>query len=128
MTLLPVATLLTLNGASPGMTMGDANRRRFDGEAWALVHYLSFGARSGRFRQYLAALQGGADSVEAFRAAMGDLDVLDHELTDYIRNYAFPAMEVVFDQNVRPSLPPRGELLSDADAESYLSSLLRRAT
>ncbi|MFN7982161.1 MAG: hypothetical protein U0Q11_09910 [Vicinamibacterales bacterium] len=127
MSLVPVGTLITLNESSPGMTLGEANRVRFDGESWALVHYLSFGAHRDQFRQYLAAVQSGGDPVESFRTALGDLDALTRELTDYIRKFSFPAMQVMFDQNVRPSLPPKGEVLGEADAEAYLASLLVRS-
>lgn len=124
-TLLPLPRLLTLDGSSPGMTPGTSARSLFDAQSWALVHYLSFGPRQAQLRQFLTAMRAGVPAQQASQEAFGDLAVLERELLEYVRKFMFPAMQIAFDEKVKPSLPPRGEVLNSADAEAYLSVLLR---
>jgi len=123
-TLLPVATLVGTAADDPRLAPGGVTRDMFDAEAWALVHYLSFGARPGQLNRYIAELRAGTPSADAFTHAFGDTATLDHELNDYIRKFIFPALQVAFDEKVTPALPSKGDALGPADAEAYLGALL----
>jgi tetratricopeptide (TPR) repeat protein len=64
----------------------DNNRNAFYGYAWLLYHYLTFSdERAGQLQQYQLAVVQGQSSLEAAKAAFGDLDVLERELRAYRR-------------------------------------------
>ena len=125
-TLLPVGQLTKMTRSSPGLVPGTVQRELYDAECWALVHYLSFGPRREQLAKYLASLHSGVPEAQAFSDSFGDPNVLGSEVSDYIRKFLFPALQVVFDEKVKPALPPRGEVLSAADAESFLCELVLR--
>ena len=51
---------------------------------WLLTHYLTFDpSRRGQLDHYVAAIQKGSDSLQAAKAAFGDLRRLDSELRRY---------------------------------------------
>jgi len=78
---MPIEKLLTRNAAT-----GDLEEiNDFYARAWLLMHYLRIGApkRSGQLGAYLAALNAGKSSLDAARAAFGDLKQLDNELEVY---------------------------------------------
>ncbi|HEY0112066.1 MAG TPA: hypothetical protein VGB59_02820 [Allosphingosinicella sp.] len=55
------------------------------GRGWLLTHYLAFEkSRNGQLSAYLKAINSGQDSLEAAKAAFGDLKKLDRELRDYL--------------------------------------------
>ncbi len=57
----------------------------FYGRAWLLTHYLTFTpARDGQLTRYLAAISDGKPSLDAARAAFGDLKTLNRELDQAI--------------------------------------------
>ncbi len=57
------------------------------GRGWLLTHYLTLAPqRKGQLARYLDGLNRGASSVDAARAAFGNLDDLWDELTDYARD------------------------------------------
>ncbi|MBN8817280.1 MAG: DUF1570 domain-containing protein [Sphingomonas sp.] len=62
-------------------------RKGFDayyGKAWLLYHYLTFSqSRKGQFPEYLRLLRSGKSSIEAARAAFGDLAVLEKDVERY---------------------------------------------
>jgi uncharacterized protein DUF1570 len=64
-----------------------ARTEMFYAEAWALVHYLQIGRRSGApddFGRFVVALDRGAPVEQAFRAALGaSLEQIDEELRHY---------------------------------------------
>lgn len=123
---MPLARLTGIRWDDPDLVPGGLQRSRFDAHAWALVHYLSFGPRRSQFAKYMASLHAGTADGQAFAEAFGDTRALESELSDYIRKFLFPALQVVFDEKVTPSLPPRGEVLTEADAEAFLSGLVMR--
>lgn len=125
-TWIPLQTLLDLDARAPAVSVGNPQRAAVDAQCWALVHYLSFGARSGQFSRFVADLRGGVDEDTAFKAAFGDLAVLERELVDYVRKVSFPALQIVYDEKIKPAMPAKGEKLTAADAESYLATLLVR--
>ncbi|MFN7915510.1 MAG: tetratricopeptide repeat protein [Vicinamibacterales bacterium] len=123
-TLIPLTRLVALTSESPGMVPGSAQRSLYEAECWALVHYLSFGPRRPQFQAYMASLHGGVAPEQAFVEAFGDGPALESELADYTRKFLFPAMQIVFDEKQTPSLPARGTVLSEADAEGFLSAFM----
>lgn len=125
-TLLPLGQLIQMTRSSPGLVPGTVQRQLFDAESWALVHYLSFGPRREQFAKYMVSLHSGVPETQAFADAFGDPNVLGSEVNDYIRKFLFPALQIVFDEKVRPALPPRGEVLTAADSEAFLSDLVLR--
>lgn len=58
----------------------------FYGRSWLLYHYLTFSKeRVGQFSAYQRALLEGQSSIDAAKAAFGDLDKLETELKAYLR-------------------------------------------
>lgn len=58
----------------------------FYGRSWALFHYLTFNEeRSGQLAQYWKKVAEGTSSLDAGREVFGDLDELEDELEDYLR-------------------------------------------
>ncbi|WP_156679529.1 hypothetical protein [Sphingomonas profundi] len=65
-------------------------RESLYGRGWLLTHYLTFEpTRKGQLGTYLKAVNEGKGSLEAAKAAFGDLAALDRELDAYIRRRAF---------------------------------------
>lgn len=64
-------------------------RRRGDafyGKSWALYHMLIFDdARKGQLSNYWQLLSTGSSSIAAAREAFGDIEVLDKDLTRYLK-------------------------------------------
>ena len=77
---LPIEKLLT------GLAEGKAEAIDvFYGRAWVLTHYLTFDpSRSDQLAAYLQNIGKGMTSIEAGRAAFGDLGKLNSELDRYI--------------------------------------------
>jgi tetratricopeptide (TPR) repeat protein len=90
-TLLPLASLLAVEGSSPGYSEQD-RATLFYAQSWALVHYLMLGseARRGQVNRFVALLQGGQEAAAAAGEAFGDIEALDRELQSYIRWPVFP--------------------------------------
>lgn len=82
---MPIEKLLTADARS----FSDEEMDAFYGRAWLLTHYLRIGAqkRSTQLGAYLAALKAGKPSIEAARAAFGDLKQLDGELDVYKKRH-----------------------------------------
>lgn len=63
--------------------------RRYDafyGRSWALFHYLTFNeGRAGQLTAYWNRIAQGEPSLDAARAAFGDLTTLDREIDRYLR-------------------------------------------
>lgn len=79
---LKIETLLTA-------AVGELSAEETDvlyGRGWLLTHYLTFDpAREGQLSAYLSAINKGTSSLDAARAAFGDLAVLDKDLRSYLR-------------------------------------------
>mgnify|MGYP002780639825 CR=1 FL=1 len=77
---LPIETLLTTDGRG----LSPLSLDLLYGRGWLLTHYLHFArAREGQLARYLAAINEGRSSLDAAKAAFGDLTVLDRELDAY---------------------------------------------
>ncbi|WP_284124723.1 DUF1570 domain-containing protein [Parerythrobacter aestuarii] len=58
----------------------------FYGKSWALYHYLTFSReRSGQIGNYWRTMMTGKSSPEAAREVFGDIDALDKEVSDYVK-------------------------------------------
>ncbi|MBB4838494.1 tetratricopeptide (TPR) repeat protein [Sphingomonas kyeonggiensis] len=82
---MPIEKLLTADARS----LSEEEMSAFYGRAWLLTHYLRIGAqqRSTQLGAYIAALKAGEPSLEAARAAFGDLKRLDGELDVYKKRH-----------------------------------------
>jgi tetratricopeptide (TPR) repeat protein len=82
---MPIEKLLTANSLK--LDVGEMND--FYARAWLLTHYLRIGAanRSTQLAAYIAALKAGKPSLEAGRAAFGNLRQLDNELEVYKKRH-----------------------------------------
>lgn len=89
--LLPIATLVSIDGTSPLYNTQD-HSGIFYAESWALVHYLTMAPEvreQNLLNKYLAALQQTDDPIEAANKTFGDLKKFSEKLESYVRNQAF---------------------------------------
>lgn len=66
---------------------------QFRGEAWALVHYMTFGTgmQGGHLlRDYMQKLEGGADDATAFKAVFGDMAAFEAGFRSYLQAKGLP--------------------------------------
>ena len=92
-TLIKIETILKVDQSSPYYHEPDKTQL-FYAEAWALVHYLTFGPGMGngdRLNQYYALLQGGMDETKAFTQIFGEFKSLDNQLLEYTLKFSFTA-------------------------------------
>ncbi len=70
----------------------DANREDlFYGEAWAMVHYMTFGPDMGdgaKLNAFIASLESGTPQLQAFQQVFGDPKEFEGKLSSYIFNAA----------------------------------------
>lgn len=86
------------------------------GRAWLLTHYLTFSnERKGQVERYIGAIRKGTGSVDAAKAAFGDLSTLDRELDRYTRQ-RLTGLRI---GKERLSIPPI-QLRQLSDAESAM--------
>jgi tetratricopeptide (TPR) repeat protein len=127
-TLIPIRDLMAVDHESSMYNEG-SRRGVFYAQSWALVHYLSFGnaGRAKQFSQLLSSLRSGGTMQASFDQAFGaDAGTLDRELFDYVRQFAFPAMQFDFGERVAATAVPRGQTLDDLEAEIYVADLQSR--
>ena len=78
---LPVEKMMTNDVAD----LKPAQRDALYGRGWLLTHYLTFEkARAGQLTDYIRRLNQGAGSLDAAKAAFGDLKQLDKDLDKYL--------------------------------------------
>ena len=96
---VPVEDLLSSTYSSDD---GGSRSGSFYGTSWALFHMLWFSAeRQGQLNRYWQAVAAGKGSLEAGREVFGDLDALDDDLQDYMRQRRMLYMPIAADK-----LPP----------------------
>lgn len=126
--LIPIADLIAIDDRSP--EYNESTRRgMLYAQSWALMHYLSFGpaGRQSQLTAYLASLQSGQPSNEAFAQAFGaDFAALDRELTEYVRRISVPVVRVQFSERISVDTSLRGQPMDDLEGQSYLGDLLVR--
>jgi tetratricopeptide (TPR) repeat protein len=122
---MPVDELMAVDYTSP--VYNEGNRRGlFYAESWAVVHYLVLGnrARSGQLARYLALLASSAPQAEAFQQAFQtDPKTLEREVRDYVRLFAFPAVDLPLDDHADPT-GGRPERMPEWEAQGYLGDFL----
>ena len=78
---LPLETMISGSYSK----LSPEQRESIYGRGWLLVHYLTFEkTRAGQLNRYADLLAQGMPSLDAARAAFGDLKQLDHELKSYL--------------------------------------------
>lgn len=78
---LPLETLFTVNSRA----LSNEQRDSFYARGWLLVHYLTFEkSRAGQLDRYADLFAKGTPSLDAARAAFGDLGQLDRDLKSYM--------------------------------------------
>lgn len=89
--LLPIETLLTVDGTSPYYHDGQKGSE-FYAQAWALTHFLIVSDRvqgTHCMHDYAERLAHGEDAVSAAHEEFGDLDKLQQGLSDYVMQRKF---------------------------------------
>lgn len=111
---IPIPEMLAAN---EGTFFKDARRNDlFYGEAWAMVHYMTFGPDMGggaKLDSFMAALEAGTPQEPAFQQAFGDPKAFQQQLFIYLSKFAMSA----------GVLPPAQKL----DAKSFQARVLTPA-
>jgi hypothetical protein len=114
-TLLPVSTMLEVNGRSP-LYHDDRKVELFYAEAWAMVHYMFFGPGmedGNKLNNFFRLLQTGVPQQKAFQQVFGDPHAFDKGFSEYVSQFAFKA----------GVLPPN----PNADTKSFIERQLTPA-
>jgi tetratricopeptide (TPR) repeat protein len=120
--LIPTTEMLSANSG----TFGTDSRRNdlFYGEAWAMVHYMTFGPEMGggaKLNSFIASLEAGTPQLQAFQQIFGDPKVFQQKLSIYISRFAFTAGLLPPAQKLNEkSFPAR--VLTTAEADYELGS------
>ena len=95
-TTLPIEALLDSAGRKLTEEQMEAT---IYGRGWLLMHFLTFSdGRRGQLGAYLTAIRRGSSSLDAARAAFGDLRVLDRELRAYARRPRFTSLVIAAEE------------------------------
>ena len=96
------------------------DRGRFYAQSWALVHYLLLGspARKGQFDQFVNRVAMGVPAADAFKATITGAATLDAELTQYVSNLTFGAIQYTFQEKVAGDRAYAAEKMSPAPTSS----------
>lgn len=88
---LTLEALLTADNRKLNLEQRDA----LYGRGWLLTHYLTFSpARVGQLSRYLADLNAGKPSIDAAKAAFGDLKTLDRDVERYLMQSTMPYLPI----------------------------------
>jgi len=112
--LISMPEMLTANGR----TFFNDQRRMdlFYGEAWAMVHFMTFGPDMGngtKLNSFIALLEKGTPQPQAFQQTFGDPHAFEEKLSLYLSKFAFAA----------GVLPP----MQGLDSKSYPARILSKA-
>jgi Flp pilus assembly protein TadD len=123
--LLPMSQLLAADGASSIYNDGP-DRGRFYVQCWALVHYLLRGseARAGQFTTFVNRVAAGVPAATAFSETISNAGALEAELSDYVHQLTFGAVQYTFPDRVASEGRYVEERMSKAEAEASLGHLL----
>lgn len=102
----PLDQLFTMTRQAPEFQR-EIDRRRFDAECWALMHYLVFGEASVRtpdnkLNKLAAALTAGVPSVDAVQSIYGSLADLDAAYRGYVDRGLFRYITAKTDIQISP--------------------------
>ena len=122
--LLPMDLVLGVDRNSPYYSPGNKESVYF-AESRVLLHFLitdSPLAQTDALHRYVAAVQGGADSLPAARSAFGDLDRLENGLQAYINLVNGPAHD--FPSSGGGDAGGAVRMLSPAESEARIADFL----
>ncbi len=112
--LLPVSQMLTMTNRDIGK---DIERNDlFYAEAWAMVHFMTFGEGMGdghQLNRFIALMEAGKSQAEAFQAVFGDVNAFEKKLYLHLSKLALAAA-------VLPPMP-------SPDAKTFPAKVLTKA-
>lgn|SRR5215469_2938787 len=100
--LMPIDTLLAVNKRSP-YYHDEFKVQLFYSEAWALVHFLTFGPgmlNTGKLNQFNKLLQQGMEQKKAFQQVFGETTELDKKLDEYVHHNTVAAAALTRPPNI----------------------------
>lgn len=121
--MIPIDTLLAVNQGSRYYHDED-KVQLFYGEAWALVHFLTFGPgmlNTGKLSQFNDLLQQGMEQKRAFQQVFGETSDLDKKLDQYVHHLGVTAASLTRPPNI-DGKEFLVRTLSMAETESQLGS------
>jgi Protein of unknown function (DUF1570) len=122
-TIIPVPEMLTAN--SNTFFKDQSRNDLFYGEAWAMVHFMTFGKDMGngaKLNSFIALLEKGTPQPQAFQQTFGDPQAFQDKLSTYLLHLAFSAAVLPPVQGLDPkSFPAR--ILTPAEADYDLGSI-----
>ena len=121
--LIPIPEMLTANGR----TFFKDQRRNdlFYGEAWAMVHYMTFGEgmeHGAKLTRFIKLIETGTPQPQAFQQTFGDPKAFESQLSEYIRRFTFAAGVIPSIQTLDPKSFP-AKILTHAEADFSLGSI-----
>lgn len=124
--LLPLRTLFAVDHSSPHYNE-QSKRGVFYAQSWALVHYLMFGKerqRQPQLNRYLDLVAKGVGQQKSFEVVFGpDIEAIEKELRDYIRNDKYTYVSLPFEQKLEFDTGVQSTALTEAQALAYLGDL-----
>jgi tetratricopeptide (TPR) repeat protein len=122
-TLIPLSQMLTATSST--FFKDPAREDLFYGEAWAMVHYMTFGPDMGndaKLTNFVTLLERGTPQLQAFQQTFGDPKAFEQKLSLYILRFAFMSGVLPPLQGLDPqSFPAR--VLTKAEADYDLGSI-----
>src|SRR5581483_11186892 len=116
---LPVEQFIAINQRSPYYLDGDKNQL-FYAEAWALVHYLTYGPgmdNGKRIGEFINLLEQRVEQKKAFEQAFGNLAAVDKALTAYVQQPTFTTTILKDPQGDDKALEVRTLSVAETEAE-----------
>jgi hypothetical protein len=90
--LIPIPQMMSANS---GTFFKDKDRDDlFYGEAWAMVHYISYGKHMGngaKLTSFVRLMEQGTPQLEAFQQTFGDPEAFQQKLSNYLSTFTFAA-------------------------------------
>jgi tetratricopeptide (TPR) repeat protein len=115
---LPLRTILSAERGSPLLLVSD-QREQFDAQSYVLVHALTFGgdgANIKKLNRFIQLWLAGRTHDEAWGEALGDVALLEKELTSYASRSVLNFGRLQADVNIDMAKPPARTLAGAAVA------------
>ena len=122
-TLIPVPQMLT--ATSRTFFKDPRLEDLFYGEAWAMVHYMTFGKDMGdgaKLNSFMALLEKGTPQPQAFEQTFGNPEAFQQKLSNYISSFAFSAAVLPPLKGLDPKSYP-ARTLTQAEADYDIGSI-----
>jgi len=126
---LPLARFFAINRTSEEYTRNITERDVFYAQSWAIVHHAFHGEsqRRAQLLEFATRVAAGSDAESTFRDVYGiDLQDLEDELQLYVRQPGYRYSGFDFDDEIVTRLDEQAILITDAEADAWLGSLLAR--